>query len=229
MALPRCPQCGAPRDAREPDPLARCASCGALLFDGPATEGTLVARERFDAKKARSLVARALSSGGRDWLPATPELVWFPFVATGDPRHPFRPLAQLPPLFQGSWRPAGADLVEAPRGGSAPGEGTDPGVRVAATLPVPARSLVVHYPIYRVPLEQADAVSAAWCDGVDGRVLLPPELAQPAGTPRDALLGRWVWGAAITGALCGLLLPFPHSALAVAVAGAWLWWVAGRR
>ncbi len=229
MSVPRCPQCGAPRGAREPDPLARCASCGALLFDGPATEGTLVARERFDAKGARSRVARALSSAGRAWLPGTPELVWFPFVATGDPGRPFRPLAQLPPLFEGSWRPAGADLVESGRGRPATAEGVDPGMHVVATQPVPARALVVHFPLYRVPLAQADEVSAAWCDGVDGRVLLPPELARPETTARDVRLGRWVRGAALGGSLCGLLFPFPYSALAVALAAAALWRSAGTR
>jgi hypothetical protein len=229
MPVPRCPQCNATRDGAPPDQLARCNSCGALLAGGAAS-GTLVARARFEAHEARVKVARALSERGRAWVPGVPELVLLPFANTGDPRQPFRPLAGLPPLLGAGWRPAGADLAHARHAGPAIGEPeADPGPRAAGSRALPSPALVVQYPLYRVPLVQGDFASAAWCDGVDGRVVLPPELAEAQGSADYRNLGRWVALAAAIGLAGGLLLPFPLSVLGVAVGGAVLWWVAGRR
>ncbi len=229
MPVSRCPQCGAARDVEKPDSLARCSSCGALLADGAAS-GTLVARARFAPHEARLKVARALSARGRAWLPGSPELVLFPFTPTGDPRQPFRPLAALPPLLGGGWRPAGADLARDPHAGPAAGEpARETGPRAVASCAVAAPALIVQYPLYRVPLEHGDFASAAWCDGVDGRVVLPPELAAPEPPTGELRLGRWVALAAGIGLAGGMLLPFPASAVAVSVGGAVLWWAAGRR
>ncbi len=229
MPVSHCPQCGAARAAEKPDPLARCSSCGALLVDG-APSGALVARARFTPQEARLKVARALAAGGRAWLPGAPEMVLFPFAPTGDPRQPFRPLAALPPLLGGGWRPAGADFSRDPHAGPVAGESArEAGPRAVASRAVPAPALVVHYPLYRVPLEQGDFASAAWCDGVDGRVALPPELAASEAPADERRLGRWVALAAGIGLAGGLLLPFPVSALAVSIGGAILWWAAGRR
>ena len=228
MPVPRCPQCGASRDAATTDPLARCLSCGALLADGDAG-GTLVACARFEPHEARLKVARALAERGRAWLPGVPELVLVPFTATGDPRQPFRPLAALPPLLGGGWRPAGAGLAHSgPAGAAAGAPGGEPGPRTAASRAVPAPALIVQYPLYRVPLVQGEFASAAWCDGVDGRVVLPPELAEPPQAAGGRRLGRWAALAAAIGVVGGLLLPFPLSALGVAVGGAVFWWAAGR-
>ena len=229
MPVPCCPQCGALRDGVTTDPYARCGSCGALLADGVASR-TLVARARFEAHEARLKVARALSGRGRAWVPGVPERVLLAFAATGDPRHPFRPLSALPPLLGVGWRPAGSDLASEPHAGFAAGEpGGDGGPRAAVSHALPAEALVVHYPLYRVPLVQGDFVSAAWCDGVDGRVVLPPELAESRGTGNARHLGRWVALAAAIGLAGGLLLPFPLSALGVAAGGVVLWRVARRR
>lgn len=229
MAVPRCPQCGAARDEATPDPLARCSSCGALLADGAAS-GTLVARARFEAHEARLKVARALSGRGRAWVPGVPERVLLSFATTGDPRQPFRPLAALPPLLGVGWRPAGAGLAYDRHAGPAPGEpGGDAGPLAAALRALPARALIVQYPLYRVPLVRGDFVSAAWCDAIDGRVVLPPELAETVAPADERRLGRWVALAAAIGVGGGLLLPFPLSAAAVSVGGAILWWAAGRR
>ena len=229
MPVPRCPQCGAARDEASPDPLARCRSCGALLADGAAS-GTLVARARFEAHEARLKVARALSERGRAWVPGAPELVLLSFETTGDPRQPFRPTAALPPLLGVGWRPAGADLAHERHAGPRTGDpGGDTGPLAAASRVLPARALIVRYPLYRVPLVQGDFASAAWCDAVDGRVVLPPELAEGDPPADERRLGRWVALAAAIGLAGGLLLPFPLSALAVAVGGAVLWRAAGRR
>ena len=229
MPVPRCPQCGAARDEATSDPLARCRSCGALLAGGGAT-GTLVARTRFEAHEARLKVARALSERGRAWVPGAPELVFFSFATTGDPRQPFRPTAALPPLLGVGWRPAGADLARDRHAGPAAGEpGGDAGALAAALRALPAQALIVQYPLYRVPLVQGDFASAAWCDGVDGRVVLPPELAEADVPADERRLGRWVALAAAIGLAGGLLLPFPLSAVAVATGGAILWRAAGRR
>jgi hypothetical protein len=229
MPVPHCPQCGAARDGATPDPLARCSSCGALLAGGEAS-GTLVARARFEPHEARLKVARALAERGRAWVPGAPELLLLPFAATGDTRQPFRPLVALPPLLGVGWRPAGADLAhDHPAGSAAAETGIEAGPRAAASRALPARALMVQYPLYRVPLVQGDFASAAWCDGVDGRVVLPPELAEAPQSADGQHLGRWVALAAAIGVAGGLLLPFPLSAFAVAIGGAILWWAAGRR
>ncbi|MCU0225018.1 MAG: hypothetical protein MUF27_13325 [Acidobacteria bacterium] len=224
MPVSRCPQCGAARDAVTTDPMACCHSCGALLAGG-AAGGTLVARARFEPHEARLKVARALAGRGRAWLPGVPELVLVPFAATGNPRQPFRPLAALPPLLGGGWRPAGAGLAQAAPAGA---PASEPGPRAAASRALPAPALIVQYPLYRVPLVQGEFASAAWCDGVDGRVVLPPELSEPPRAADGRRLGRWAALAAAIGLAGGLLLPFPLSALGVAVGGAVFWWAAGR-
>ncbi|MCU0230392.1 MAG: hypothetical protein MUC67_03325 [Acidobacteria bacterium] len=228
MSVPRCPQCGAARDAARLDPLAPCGSCGALLAEGDP-QGTLVARARFEPREARMKVARALAERGRMWLPGVPDLVFIPFAATGDPRQPFRPLAALPPLLGPDWRPAGAGLTPERLARPSTAEGAHAaGPRAAPSRSAPAPALLVQYPFYRVPLARGEFTSAAWCDGVDGRVVLPPELAEAPRPAAGRHLGRWVALSAGIGLAAGLLLPFPISALGLAVGGAVLWWATGR-
>lgn len=220
-----CPQCGAGLAGAEPDPLARCPWCGSLVQSGRMSGRPLVAKARLDDQRARSLVARSLARLGHHWVPGRSQMVFYPFASTGQPRRPYHPLTQLPPLLCQSWRPAGADLV--------PAEGPDLGSRGAQPLMVPAKvsdSLpgpIVHYPFFRVPLTQAGNESAAWCDGVTGQVMLPAELAvsKSLGSHR---LGFLATGAMAAGLGSALLLPFPLAAGVTVIGCLVIWWAAGR-
>ncbi|HHN74628.1 MAG TPA: hypothetical protein ENK10_05300 [Acidobacteria bacterium] len=223
MATARCPRCGGPRDDRQPDPLTRCEYCGALLASlDPAPR--LEARPRLDAGAARRRVARTLlRRGEKGWRSGIPRTVIYPFVRQPDPRHPYRPLAPLPPALAGQWRPSGADLLIDDAGAPA-----GPAVsRVPISIEPAAGDSVVFYPFFRVPLSRGTEQSAAWVDGVDAQVILPFELGRNGGDDLRRLEQILALGLA-GGAGAGLLLPLPFSAVAATVLGAVLWRKVGR-
>ncbi|MBP7149030.1 MAG: hypothetical protein KBD01_15990 [Acidobacteria bacterium] len=235
MPETRCSRCGAPVRDNEPDVLARCAWCGALLGAGNWSGRTLFARPRLDERAARQAVARELDQVGRPWLPGPATVMYFPFSVTGEARRPYRPLAQLPPTLARGWKPSGADLVASPPsgGGGAAEQGGD-GVpeqvaRVAATIPEPREGPVILYPFFRVTLSQAGEESAAWCDGVDGRVMLPGDLQELHPVADRSRLGAWPALAMAGGLGAGLVFPFPVAVAITAAGGALLWWRSSRR
>ncbi|MDQ7007925.1 MAG: hypothetical protein Q9Q40_11900 [Acidobacteriota bacterium] len=223
MAGARCPRCGGPREDRQPDPLSRCAYCGALLAAlEPARR--LEARPRLDAAAARRRVARTLlRRGERGWRTLEPRPVVYPLLRQADPRHPYQPLAPLPPALTGRWRPSGADLV-IDENWAAAGSCAS---RVPISIEPPAGASVVFYPFFRVPLSRGDEETAAWVDAVDAQVILPGELGQGAGDDHRGLERALTVGLA-GGTGAGLLLPLPLSAVAATMLGAWLWWRAER-
>ncbi len=220
----RCPRCGAPLERSQPDPLARCPWCGCLLATRSWPAERLAARPRLDARNARSRVARALARRGLEWVPGPPVLTWFPFAPSRDPRRPYEPLSTMPPLLAREWRPSGADLVAGPE--MPVDDGT--AARVPASHPAPAGEPVIEYPFWRVPLRQEGEDSAAWCDAVDGQVILPEELAAAGTAARREPLRRWTLFCVLAGCLGGFLLPVPWSLFAVGAAGGWLFWRTAR-
>jgi hypothetical protein len=223
-----CPRCGAPQQDAQPDPLARCEWCGALLASAELPTTPLRALRRVDAETARLRVARALVRAGGGWVPGTPQPVYYPFSLNGSARRPFAPLATLPPLLATGWRGSGADLVRDAGDDGALEELEEGAARVPASLPPLPGHPLVHYPFYRVPLRGPAGESAGWCDGVDGQVVLPEELS--AGAPRPAAAG--LRGPALTaaafGGACGLVLPFPWSLVPLGAAAALAWTRVGR-
>lgn len=226
MSPQTCPRCGAPQESVQPDPLARCEFCGALLAAEPGAEVLLDARPRLDPAKARRRVAAELRrSGAGGWGTREPSLALYPFFQDGGARRPYRPAAQLPPLIKAAWKPSGADLVF---------EGSDGEKSLlgeAARIPIAEASeggeSVVFYPFYRVPLVRGEEESAAWCDGVDGQVMLPVQLAQAAGVS-GRKLAKLRLPAFAAGAGAGLLFPVPFSFIAAVAVGAAVWWKAPR-
>ncbi len=220
MNTARCPRCGAPANREQPDPLARCAFCGALLASHGFGETPMVAHPRFDERQIRDRVRRSLDrSLQQTWRPASLQLVYYPFTTDGPARQPYRPLAPLPPLIAAIWRPSGADLVrEAPDGEDYVGATCVP----AAEKPAAGQGVVM-YPFFRVQLAGVNEESACWFDGIDGQTMLPEELRVQASRSRGKTLGKTTAIAFGIGLGGGLLLPFPFSLLGVAAAGAVLW------
>lgn len=222
MPESKCPACKARVVGPETLTSGRCKWCGTPL--SPVRDGVnpLVARPRLNATRARLEVARALSKCGRDWLPGTPQLVFYPFTPSGAQRRPYTPLAALPPMLQQAWSPASADLLTW-SGAASSGVLLEGAVRVPVSVPLAAQSPVVHYPFFRVPLPRHGADAAAWCDASSGQVVLPDELT--GATPGRH--GRLLYEAATAGVLAlaaAILLPFPVALLpigALAVAVGW--------
>ena len=226
MSPETCPRCGAPQESAQPDPLARCEFCGALLAAAPGAEVLLDALPRLDSSKARRRVAAELRrSGAGGWGTREPSLALYPFFQGSSARRPYRPAAQLPPVIEAAWKPPGADLVF---------EGSDvekSPLAKAARIPIAESSeggeSVVFYPFFRVPLVRKDEESAAWCDGVDGQVMLPVHLARAVGVS-EGKLAKLRGPAFMAGAVAGLLFPAPYSFIAAVAVGAALWWKAPR-
>ena len=211
MTLLRCPSCAAPFESQRPDPLSRCAWCGALL--SPAViAGTLYADPRLDVPAARRAVALALGTEASEWQPVRTTLVAYPFAADGPARNPFRPLAGLPSSLTAGWRPSGSDLATT-RDACLP----DVAIVVAPAEQPAGGTNVIVYPFYRVELRRDEQETAAWCDGVDGQVVLPdtlrPASAGAGPPPPDT-------STAMIGAGLGLVLPLPWSLAALALAAA---------
>ncbi|RMG46027.1 MAG: hypothetical protein D6718_06265 [Acidobacteria bacterium] len=219
-----CACCGAPFHSRQPDPLARCEFCGALLaVDASGAHAPLEARLRVSERDAWRRLLAALGDGARRaWQPYESALIWYPFARGDDPRRPLVPLAVLPPLLERAWHASGADLIEA---GPEPEAG---GRRVAPSRGVPADRPVVYYPFHRLVLLRGEERFAAWCDGIDGELLLPDDLV-PRPETRRRSLARW-WGPALAaGAAAGLLLPAGPGLLAATAVAAGFAWKAGRK
>lgn len=230
MSHPRCPRCGAPLRQAQPDPMARCSWCGALLASGAWPERAMLARPRLKPKEARSAVARALAQRGHHWLPGAPQLIYYPFALTGLPRAPYQPLAPLPPLLRDGWAPQGVDLLTLDSDAGARQIEADGAVRVPVSKPTLESQPIVHYPFYRVPLQLQDRDSAAWCDASIGQTILPDGLDSPSVIPGEDGAGRtlfrWVLGALGAGICVALLLPFHWAVAACAGLAAGLWWKA---
>lgn len=224
--LSSCPSCGAKLEQPEHADAGRCHWCGAPLAGADESVRPLVARPRLDPSRARIAVARELALGGRNWLPGTAQLVFYPFMPTGQPRKPFSALATLPPVLASGWRAAGADFLTWD-GAEALGVLGETTVRVPVTLPLPDRAQVVHHPFWRVALQQDGRDTCAWCDASSGQVILPPELTVPAGQERRSRL-PFVAATLALGVLAALLLPFPAALAPLAVTAAALWWQAFR-
>ena len=226
MRTPTCPRCGAPRDEDEPQALARCGYCGALLGAPAASGRPLQARPRLDERSARQRAARSLTTRNASAQIGEPRLVFYPFVLERSTRRPLRALAPLPPVLASGWRASGADLVY-----DDPGEMDDPLCRGASRVPAsedpPPGTELVFYPVFRVPVEVDGTADAVWVDAVDGQVTAPRQHGPE--TPADkAALTRWIGPALAIGAVSGLLLPFPVSLVPVGGAAAWAWRRAGR-
>lgn len=232
MASPNCPRCGADHELEHLEPLSRCAWCGALLAVGEWPEQARVARPRIHPSEARSAVAKALGRRGATWLPGPPQLIYYPFALSDEPRQPYLPLAALPPLVRQQWLPSGAPLF-----GEATHERTqdrigESAVRVPISFPTPKTAALVHYPFYRIPLGGHGGLSAAWCDGTSGQIMLPENLVPPRSTtagPTGRPLTHWIWGSAAAGLLCALALPANWAAVGCATLAVGIWWKAGTR
>ena len=227
MKQARCPRCGAGATREQPDPLARCESCGALLASSGLAEAPRLARTRLDPQAARDRVHQVLLQTGHGaWRVGPAELVYYPFAADGPARAPYRPLAELPPLVAGRWKAAGADLVRDIPDDA--GAGDSPATRIPVADPPPPGTPVVHYPFYRLPLENDSELTACWCDGVDRQVMLPEELRHTESTEQRQSLGKVQLITTAVGIGCGLVLPFPYSLLTLLGTGAFFWSKAGR-
>lgn len=230
MVATECPRCGAAWDSDQPDTLVRCSSCGALLAVASASKRATVARLRVSAHQARRRVARMVARTGRRWVPGVPQIVFYPFGVTGEPRHPLTPLCALPPTLSRGWRPGGADLLIAD-GSRGLHELEQHG---AVTVPVPLEregtvQSIVHYPVLRVPLLDGSEDSAAWCDGITAQVILPESLAlQVASAAPESDLRPWIWGALASAATAALVFPFAWAVGICALLAIGLWWKALR-
>ncbi len=225
MATRACPRCSAPHVGDITDPLARCAWCGTLLASDAWPADAMVARAHLDPRRARLAVTRKIAQAGRTWTAEQAHLVYYPFAVTGNPRRPYRPLTDLPPSLAGGWRPSGTDLL---REDEAHSEKDMPAfvltaARVPIRDPLPPQTSVVRYPFFRVALRSEGRDSAAWCDAVDGQVVLPEDLLLEDLRVEDRNLTRQAWIAGAIGAGGGLLLPFPFSLIPSTVAGIVLW------
>lgn len=230
MRKPTCPRCGAPRDEHEPQPLARCGYCGALLSSPAVTERPLQARPRLDPAAARGRAARGRQAVAEPARAGEPTLVFYPFVVQPSTRRPLRPLAPLPPALAADWRASGADLVF-----DDPGERNDAAsddlARTASRVPIsedpPGEADVVFHPFYRVPIEVEGRADAVWVDAVSGQLLTGRRNAT-ATTEAAPGIDRWVGPALAAGLASGLLLPFPLSLVPAGGAAAFAWHRAAR-
>ncbi|MDH3285452.1 MAG: hypothetical protein OEQ13_11980 [Acidobacteriota bacterium] len=212
MPALHCPSCAAPRDDGHPDPLARCDSCGALI-SAALHDSLLCAQPRVTADRARALVRNAVPQVESSWSTGAASLVHYPFADGGSARRPFRPLAGLPSSIVRHFRPSGADMRLASETSTC---GTE-GVCVPPTLPAPAGSRTILYPFWRVSLRRSREESAAWCDAIDGQVMLSERLAKDAPKEPARSDGRLAV-AAIAGTIVGLAVGFPASLVPLAVA-----------
>jgi hypothetical protein len=226
VRTPTCPRCGAPRDEDEPQALARCAYCGALLGAPAASSRPLQARPRLDGVAARQSASRSLTTRNASAEIGEPRLIFYPFALERSTRRPLRALAPLPPALESGWRASGADLVY-----DDPGEADDALCLGASRVPVaedPAPGTeIVFYPIFRVPVEVDGAADAVWVDAVDGQATAPWRSGSDEPADRSALT-RWIAPALAVGVASGLLLPFPVSLVPIGGAAAWAWQRAGR-
>jgi len=231
MAAQVCPMCSAPAQPIAVNALESCGWCGALLAHDPLPVGVVLAGPRVDQRMARVSVQNRLGNAAAEWSTGKGELIFYPFALTGDNRRPFEPLAGLPPLIHDGWRPSGTSLspVGLDRGDE---RSISAEVRGATRVPwsVDAGEVerVVQYPFHRIPLVGNGGKSAAWCDAVDGQVMLPDDLRSSGRFADRAQFQRWICGGGAVGLACGLLLPSPVAQVTAAVSIAAFWWMAGR-
>lgn len=147
-------------------------------------------------------------------------MVWYPFARGDDPRRALVPLAALPPLIARDWHASGADLIAA---GERPAPG---GRRVAPSLGTPADRPVIYYPFHRIVMQRDEDRSAAFCDGIDGQLLLPDDLAARPVRSGPRVPRRWCDAALAAGAAAGLLLPAGPGLLAATLLALGFGWVA---
>jgi hypothetical protein len=222
----RCPRCGAPQDHEQPDALARCPWCAALLLSADLPPIPLTATPRLDENDARRRVTQALRRRAAQVATDTPRLVFYPFAVQPSARRPYRPLSALPPSVIDAWRPSGADMVRdatADADGSSGEVGGREATRVPISLPVPDGVPTVHYPFYRVPVRVEGVESAAWCDGVDGQVILGEETDTSVEEAEGAALHHWAVGTVGVALLLALILPFPYALVPIGAAGAYVY------
>jgi hypothetical protein len=197
-----------------------------MLASPALVDRPLQARPRMDLGSAVSTARRALGSRPATVEVGEPGLVFYPFLLERTTRRPLRPLAELPPAFNGSWEASGSDLVY-----DDAGESDDPLSRSAARIPMieepPAWAEVVFYPFFRVPVQIDGEDDAVWIDAVDGQVMTTGPGASAQASAASSLTS-WLVPTLAVGAVSGLLLPFPVSLLPAGGAAVWAWRRAGR-